>query len=75
MHIFISDTRSLSSDLLQVEHQSPLVALALAGGAARAVACTADGALGVMDVRSESYATLLRTHTSAILDLAVHPTR
>lgn len=59
----------------QVEHQAPIVALTLLPGASRAAARSADGALGIMDIRNETYATLLRAHTSAVIDLAVHPTR
>lgn len=59
----------------QVELQAPPTALALSLDASRCVVSTADGSLGAMDLRNESYSTLLRSHTSAIVSLAVHPTR
>jgi WD40 repeat protein len=62
-------------DALQVQHQEPVVALALAPAADLCAVCTADGATGIMDLQQESFHTVLRCHTSSIIGLAVHPIR
>jgi hypothetical protein len=59
----------------QVQHQAPVAALALSPDAARCAVRTADGAMGLMDLRQERFHTLLRCHTSGIIGLAAHPTR
>jgi hypothetical protein len=60
---------------MQVQHQEPVVALALSPAADLCAVRTANGATGIMDLQQESFHTVLRCHTSSIIGLAVHPTR
>ena len=62
-------------DSMQVQHQEPVVALALSPAAEICAVRTADGAIGIMDLQQESFDTVLRCHTSSIVGVAVHPTR
>ena len=60
---------------MQVNHQEPVVALALSPAADLCAVRTADGAIGIMDLQQESFHTVLRCHTSSIVGIVAHPTR
>lgn len=64
-----------SEFLLEAEHEAPVTALSLRGDSLAVAATTSSGALGVTDISTHSYRTLLRSHTEGVLDCAADPAR
>lgn len=64
-----------SEFLLEAEHEAPVTSLSLRGDSLAVAATTSSGALGVTDIASHSYRTLLRSHTEGVLDCCADPVR
>lgn len=56
--------------LMEAKHDAPVVSISVAPDGLRVACGTSRGALGVLDVASHAYGTLIRAHTGAILDIA-----
>ena len=56
--------------LMEAKHDAPVVSISVAPDGLRVACGTSRGALGVLDVASHKYGTLVRAHTGAILDIA-----
>jgi WD40 repeat protein len=64
-----------SSHLLEAEHEAAVTATAVGCGGARVVLGSEDGVLGLLDVVSRQYHTLLRSHCKEVLQVVASPTR
>ena len=58
---------------LEAEHEGAVSSVDVAQHGLRLAIGTQDGTLGVLDVASHAYQTILRSHTDAVLALAVDP--
>ena len=56
--------------LMEAKHDAPVVSISVAPDGLRVACGTSRGALGVLDVASHKYGTLVRAHTGAVLDIA-----
>ncbi len=59
----------------QAEHESSVCAVALSPDGLKAAVGTESGTLGVLDVASHHYTTLLRSHVACVNDVAASPHR
>jgi len=64
-----------SAHLLQAEHESPVMSACLASNGLAAVVGCKDGVVGVLDIMSHRYVTLMRSHGGPITGVAVHHDR
>lgn len=63
---------SCSAYLLEAEHESPVTSTCLtADGLAVAAGCE-EGVIGLLDVMSQRYTTLLRSHTGPVTSVVPH---
>jgi len=58
--------------LIEAKHEGALVCLDLSGAETRVVCATATSDLGVLDLSSQNYKTVLRSHVDEILQLEHH---
>lgn len=58
-----------------VEHEGPVTAVSISPDGLRILAGTATGNFGVLDVSSRKYTTLMRSHVSSVLAVALDPLR
>ena len=61
--------------LLEAEHEAPITSTATGLGGARVLVGSEDGVLGMLDVVSRQYTTLLRSHTQDVLQVVGNPCR
>ncbi len=61
--------------LAQAEHESAVTSVALSPDGLRAAIATETGTVGVLDVPSHTYATLLRSHVGCVNGVAADPKR
>ena len=59
----------------QAEHEAPVTSVGTSGDGLRVCVGTESGALGVLDIPSQQYRTLLRSHTGAVGGVAADPKR
>ncbi|XP_071943850.1 WD repeat-containing protein 90-like [Antedon mediterranea] len=62
-----------SSVYLEAEHEGPVTAVSISSNGLRILAGTATGNIGVLDVSTRSYTTLMRSHTDQVLSFAFDP--
>jgi hypothetical protein len=60
---------------LQAEHEGPVTALGASPEGLRVCSGTECGTVGVLDITTHQYTTLLRSHTGRVLALAADPNR
>ncbi len=58
-----------SEYLLEAEHEGAVTSLSISEDATNVVCATSNGGLGLLDLTSHSYKTMLRSHTGEILEL------
>ncbi|XP_063961233.1 WD repeat-containing protein 90-like isoform X2 [Lytechinus pictus] len=63
------------SVFMEAEHEGPVTAVSISPDGLRILAGTATGNFGVLDVSSRKYTTLMRSHVSRILAVALDPLR
>ncbi|XP_068121067.1 WD repeat-containing protein 90-like, partial [Hyperolius riggenbachi] len=63
-----------SGVFLEAEHEGPVSCVSISPEGLRILSCTRSGELGVLDVPSRGYLTLMRSHTDSLLAFATHPT-
>uniref|UniRef100_F6WAH4 WD repeat-containing protein 90 n=1 Tax=Xenopus tropicalis TaxID=8364 RepID=F6WAH4_XENTR len=63
-----------SGVFLEAEHEGPVSCVAISPEGLRVLSCTSSGELGVLDVPSRGYNTLMRSHTDTLLSFSCHPT-
>ena len=64
-----------SDYFLEAEHETPVTAVGVTPDGLAIAALTAGGSVGVLDVPSHRYRTLLRSHTDSVFDVAMDPNR
>ena len=64
-----------SDYFLEAEHETAVTAVGVTPDGLAIAALTAGGSVGVLDVPSHRYRTLLRSHTDSVFDVAVDPNR
>ncbi|KAK9823925.1 hypothetical protein WJX72_006401 [[Myrmecia] bisecta] len=64
-----------SDFLLEAEHEAPVTAVGVGPDGLRMAIGTENGSVGVLDVPTHQYATLLRSHTDAVNAVAKDPNR
>eukprot|EP00960_Hanusia_phi_P075929 768485-Hanusia_phi.AAC.1 len=62
-----------SDYFLEAEHAAPVNALAVSSDCLRIAIGTANGTIGIMDVPTHGYRTVVRSHESVVLALAMDP--
>ncbi|KAK7003519.1 WD repeat-containing protein 90 [Biomphalaria glabrata] len=60
---------------LEAEHEGPVTITRLSADGLKIIAGTASGNLGVLDVTTRQYTTLMRSHTGSVLCFALDPVR
>ncbi|XP_063791127.1 WD repeat-containing protein 90 isoform X3 [Pseudophryne corroboree] len=60
---------------LEAEHEGPVSCVCISPEGLRVLSCTRSGELGVLDVPSRSYQTLMRSHTDSLLAFSTHPSQ
>ncbi|KAM9724960.1 WD repeat-containing protein 90 isoform 1-T1 [Dama dama] len=64
-----------SSVLLEAEHEGPVTSVHVSPGGLRVLSTTSSGHLGFLDVPSQAYSVLVRSHTAPVLALATERSR
>ncbi|ELR62902.1 WD repeat-containing protein 90, partial [Bos mutus] len=64
-----------SSVLLEAEHEGPVTSVRVSPGGLRVLSTTSSGHLGFLDVPSQEYRMLVRSHTAPVLALAIERSR
>ncbi|XP_075422310.1 WD repeat-containing protein 90 isoform X3 [Ascaphus truei] len=64
-----------SGVFLEAEHEGPVSCVSISPEGLRVLSCTTSGELGVLDVPSRGYNTLMRSHTDSLLAFSTHPSR
>ncbi|CAI9172545.1 unnamed protein product [Rangifer tarandus platyrhynchus] len=64
-----------SSVLLEAEHEGPVTSVRISPGGLRVLSTTSSGHLGFLDVPSQAYSVLVRSHTAPVLALATERSR
>ncbi|XDB64088.1 hypothetical protein AB1E18_017404 [Capra hircus] len=64
-----------SSVLLEAEHEGPVSSVRVSPGGLRVLSTTSSGHLGFLDVPSQEYRLLVRSHTAPVLALATERSR
>ncbi|KAM3917263.1 WD repeat-containing protein 90 [Leptodactylus fuscus] len=62
-----------SGVFLEAEHEGPVSCVSISPEDLRVLSCTSSGELGVLDVPSRGYQTLMRSHTDSLLSFSTHP--
>ncbi|XP_040295640.1 WD repeat-containing protein 90 isoform X1 [Bufo bufo] len=62
-----------SGVFLEAEHEGPVSCVSISPEGLRVLSCTRSGELGVLDVPSRGYQTLMRSHTDSLLAFSAHP--
>ncbi|KAM4697701.1 WD repeat-containing protein 90 [Rhinophrynus dorsalis] len=62
-----------SGVFLEAEHEGPVSCVSISPEGLRVLSCTSSGELGVLDVPSRGYQTLMRSHTDSLLAFSTHP--
>ncbi|KAM4024166.1 LOW QUALITY PROTEIN: WD repeat-containing protein 90 [Anomaloglossus baeobatrachus] len=62
-----------SGVFLEAEHEGPLSCVSISPDGLRVLSSTRSGELGVLDVPSRGYQTLMRSHTDSLLAFSTHP--
>ncbi|XP_071975857.1 WD repeat-containing protein 90 isoform X2 [Engystomops pustulosus] len=62
-----------SGVFLEAEHEGPVSCVSISPEGLRVLSCTSSGELGVLDVPSRGYQTLMRSHTDSLLAFSAHP--
>ncbi|XP_075686881.1 WD repeat-containing protein 90 isoform X2 [Rhinoderma darwinii] len=62
-----------SGVFLEAEHEGPVSCVSVSPEGLRVLSCTTSGELGVLDVPSRGYQTLMRSHTDSLLAFSTHP--
>uniref|UniRef100_A0A8C5QWB5 WD repeat-containing protein 90 n=1 Tax=Leptobrachium leishanense TaxID=445787 RepID=A0A8C5QWB5_9ANUR len=62
-----------SGVFLEAEHEGPVSCVAIGPDGLQVLSCTSSGELGVLDVPSRGYLTLMRSHTDSLLAFSHHP--
>ncbi|XP_072273486.1 WD repeat-containing protein 90 isoform X2 [Pyxicephalus adspersus] len=60
---------------LEAEHEGPVSCVSISPEGLQVLSCTSSGELGVLDVPSRGYQTLMRSHTDSLLAFSAHPTQ
>ncbi|KAG8432147.1 hypothetical protein GDO86_016689 [Hymenochirus boettgeri] len=63
-----------SGVFLEAEHEGPVSCVLISPEGLRVLSGTSSGELGVLDVPSREYHTLMRSHTNSLLAFSCHPT-
>ncbi|KAM9292263.1 WD repeat-containing protein 90-like, partial [Gastrophryne carolinensis] len=63
-----------SGVFLEAEHEGPVSSVLISPEGLRVLSCTRRGELGVLDVPTREYQTLMRSHTDSLLAFSIHPT-
>ncbi|PIO31188.1 hypothetical protein AB205_0180910, partial [Aquarana catesbeiana] len=63
-----------SGVFLEAEHEGPVSCVTISPEGLRVLSCTRSGELGVLDVPTRGYQTLMRSHTDSLLAFSTHPT-
>ncbi|XP_056392449.1 WD repeat-containing protein 90 isoform X2 [Hyla sarda] len=58
---------------LEAEHEGPVSCVSISPEGLQVLSCTRSGELGVLDVPSRGYQTLMRSHTDSLLAFSIHP--
>ncbi|XP_075035229.1 WD repeat-containing protein 90 isoform X1 [Mixophyes fleayi] len=64
-----------SAVFLEAEHEGPVSCVSISPEGLRVLSCTRSGELGVLDVPSRGYQTLMRSHTDSVLAFSAHPSQ
>ncbi|KAB0338961.1 hypothetical protein FD754_024226, partial [Muntiacus muntjak] len=64
-----------SSVLLEAEHEGPVTSVRVSPSGLRVLSTTSSGHLGFLDVPSQAYSVLVRSHTAPVLALATERSR
>ncbi|XP_044090035.1 WD repeat-containing protein 90 isoform X6 [Neovison vison] len=64
-----------SSVLLEAEHEGPVTSVCISPDGQRVLSATSSGLLGFLDVPSQEYSVLVRSHTAPVLALATEGSR
>ncbi|KAG5194876.1 hypothetical protein JEQ12_012165 [Ovis aries] len=64
-----------SSVLLEAEHEGPVSSVRVSPGGLRVLSTTSSGHLGFLDIPSQEYRLLVRSHTAPVLALATERSR
>jgi WD40 repeat protein len=64
---------NFSESFLEASHDGPIGAVGVSPDGTKVAAGTTTGNLGVLDVRSKQYSTVMRSHTRPIVAVVVHP--
>ncbi|XP_053327870.1 WD repeat-containing protein 90 [Spea bombifrons] len=62
-----------SGVFLEAEHEGPVSCVSISPDGLQVLSCTSSGELGVLDVPSRGYLTLMRSHTDSLLAFSYHP--
>ncbi|XP_053550193.1 WD repeat-containing protein 90 [Bombina bombina] len=62
-----------SGVFLEAEHEGAVSCVSISPEGLRVLSCTSSGELGVLDVPSRGYQTLMRSHTDSLLAFSTHP--
>ena len=57
------------------EHEGPVTAVGITADGLRILAGTTTGNLGMLDISTRNYSTLMRSHTSSVLSATLDPAR
>ncbi|XP_022092508.1 WD repeat-containing protein 90-like isoform X1 [Acanthaster planci] len=60
---------------LEAEHEGPVTAVGITADGLRILAGTATGNLGMLDIATRNYTTLMRSHTGTVLSATLDPAR
>ncbi|ESP04065.1 hypothetical protein LOTGIDRAFT_230310 [Lottia gigantea] len=60
---------------LEAEHEGPVTAVNLSADGLKILAGTITGNIGILDVSTRGYSTIMRSHTSSIYSVAIDPYR
>ncbi|KAM8961104.1 WD repeat-containing protein 90 [Pelodytes ibericus] len=61
-----------SAVFLEAEHEGPVSCVSVSPDGLQLLSCTSSGELGVLDVPSRAYLTLMRSHTDSLLAFSHH---
>ncbi|XP_071478368.1 WD repeat-containing protein 90-like [Diadema antillarum] len=64
-----------SSVFMEAEHEGPVTAVSVSPDGLRVLAGTATGNVGVLDVSTRKYTTLMRSHVANVVAMALDPLR
>jgi WD40 repeat protein len=64
-----------SDFFLEAEHESPVLSVAISTDGLSLAVGTRNGSIGVMDMSTQKYKTIVRSHTSDVTSVALDPHR